>query len=124
MLSVVAGISLVYDLSVGVLLLAATDSLSSWFGVTVPTPILFAKLNGLFLMAVGLGYLQPLRRPEAHHAYMWIFGVLLKSAGAAVFVADHYVHASPPSFLIFAASDGSLAMATLVALVRRGAQSG
>ena len=73
MLSVVAGISLVYDLSAGVVLLAATDRMASWFGARVPDPILFAKLNGLFLIAVGLGYLQPLRQPEAHRAYMWMF---------------------------------------------------
>ena len=49
MLSVVAGVSLVYDLSAGVVLLVATDRMASWFGAPVPDPILFAKLNGLFL---------------------------------------------------------------------------
>lgn len=117
MLSVVAGISLVYDLTAGLVLLAATDRLASWFGARVPDPILFAKLNGLFLIAVGLGYLQPLRQPEAHRAYMWVFGVLLKGAGAAAFVADHYLNVSPASFLLFAVSDGTLAVATLAALV-------
>jgi hypothetical protein len=117
MLSVVAGVSLVYDLSAGLMLLAATDRLASWFGVTVPDPVLFAKLNGLFLVAVGLGYLQPLRQPGAHRAYMWVFGVLLKAGGAGVFLADHYLNGSPGSFLLFAVSDGTLAVATLVALV-------
>ena len=119
MLSVVAGISLVYDLSIGVLLLAATDSLSTWFGVSVPDPILFAKLNGLFLIAVGLGYIQPLRHPAAHRPYMWIFGVLLKGAGALVFLFDYVAYDSPASFLLFALSDGSLAALTLAALRRR-----
>lgn len=116
-LSVVAGISLVYDLSVGVLLLAATDTLASWFGAPVPTPVLFAKLNGLFLIAVGLGYIQPLRDPERHRAYLWIFGVLLKGAGAAAFLIDHAIHRSPDSFLLFAASDGGVALLTLVVLL-------
>ena len=110
---VVAGVSLVYDLGAGLLILAATDSMASWFGVPLPNPVLFAKLNGLFLIAVGLGYLQPLRRPEAHRAYLWIFGVLLKGAGAIVFILDHVVHASPLSFLLFAVSDGFLAVWTL-----------
>ncbi len=118
MLSVVAGVSLAYDLSIGVLLLAATDSLSTWFGLPVPDPILFVRLNGLFLIAVGLGYLQPLRQPTAHRAYMWVFGVLLKSAGALVFLIDYYANGSPASFLLFALSDGSLAVLTLVALLR------
>ena len=118
MLSVVAGISLAYDLIVGLLLLAATDSLASWFGVPVPDPILFARLNGLFLVAVGLGYVQPMRRPEAHRAYMWVFGVLLKGAGACVFLIDYVANDSPASFLLFAASDGSLALLTLIALLR------
>ena len=118
LLSVVAGISLVYDLTAGIVLLAATDRMASWFGAPVPTPILFAKLNGLFLIAVGLGYLQPLFAPDRHRAYLWIFGVLLKSAGAAMFLADHYMSGSPASFLLFAASDGTLAALTLAALVR------
>ena len=116
MLSVVAGVSLVYDLSVGLLLLAATDSIAAWFHAPLPDPILFAKLNGLFLIAVGLGYVQPLRDPQRHRVYMWIFGVLLKSAGAVAFLVDHYVNGSPRSFLLFAASDGIVAMATLAAL--------
>lgn len=118
-LSVVAGVSLVYDLSAGVILLVATDRMASWFGVPLPDPVLFAKLNGLFLTAVGLGYLQPLFRPDAHRAYLWVFGVLLKTGGAVVFVADHYLNGSPASFLVFAASDGTLALATLVALLAR-----
>ena len=121
MLSVVAGVSLVYDLAAGLLLLFATDSLASWFGAPLPNPVLFAKLDGLFLIAVGLGYLQPLFRPEAHRAYLWVFGVLLKGAGAIVITVDHFVHASPMSFLLFAVSDGFLAVWTLAALLRKDA---
>ncbi len=117
MLSAVAGVSLVYDLAAGLILLLATDHMASWFGVPPPDPIIFAKLNGLFLTAVGLGYTQPLRAPERHRAYLWIFGVLLKGGGAAVFLIDHYTNGSPASFLLFAASDGTLAAATLAALV-------
>lgn len=119
MLSVVAGVSLAYDLGIGLLLLAATDSIAAAFGASLPDPVLFAKLTGLLLVAVGLGYLQPLRDPERHRAYLWTFGVLLKSAGALVFVVDHYANQSPRSFLLFAASDGALALVTLAALLRR-----
>jgi hypothetical protein len=119
MLSVVAGVSLVYDLAIGLLLFAATGSIASWFDVPVPDPVLFAKLNGLFLICVGLGYLQPMRRPDAHRAYMWIFGVGLKSAGAALFVVDYLTNDSPASFLLFAASDGALALLTLIALQKK-----
>ena len=119
MLSVVAGISLVYDLSIGLLMLAATDSLAAWFDVPVPDPVLFAKLLGVFLIVVAVGYLQPLRRPDAHRTYMWLFGVVLKGAGALVFIADYYVNASPASFLMFAASDATVALLTLVALLRK-----
>ena len=119
LLSVVAGVSLVYDLATGLALLVATGSMASLFGVPVPDPILFARLNGLFLIAVGLGYLQPLLAPERHRAYLWIFGVLLKGAGALVFVTDHLMYASPPSFMVFAASDGTLSAVTLWALLRR-----
>ena len=119
MLSVVAGVSLAYDLSVGLVLLVAPGSLASWFGARLPDPILFVRLNAIFLIAVGLGYLQPMRDPEAHRAYLWVFGPLLKGVGAAVFIVDYAGGGSPASFLAFAASDGTLALATLVALLRR-----
>ena len=115
--SVVAGISLVYDLAVGLALLAAPDRVASLFGVVVPEPRLFVTLTGLFLVCVGLGYVQPLRDPERHRAYLWIFGPLLKGAGAAVFLWEHIVNGAPASYLLFAASDGILAVATLWALV-------
>jgi hypothetical protein len=116
-LSVVSGISLAYDLGAGLMLLLATASLASWFGAPVPDPILFAKLNGLFLVAVGLGYILPLRDPDAHRPYLWIFGTLLKGAGALVFVLDHWINQSPASFLLFAGCDGALAAWTTWALV-------
>jgi hypothetical protein len=118
-LSAVAGISLVYDLTIGVLLLVATGRMAAWFGFPVPAPVLFVKLDALFLISVGLGYVQPMRRPEAHRAYLWVFGPVLKGAGALAFVADHYANGSPNAFLLFAGSDGALAVLTLAALLRR-----
>ncbi len=117
-LSLVAGVSLAYDLGVGLVLLIFPGVMAAWFGVPLPAPDIFVKLNAVFLIAVGLGYAQPLRRPDAHRAYMWIFGVGLKGAGALVFLIDHYGNGSPASFLLFAASDGTLALVTLVALLR------
>ena len=43
-------------------------------------------------------------------------GPLLKGAGAAAFLIDFLVRHSPPSFLLFAVSDGTLALLTLWAL--------
>ena len=77
-LSVVAGISFVYDLAIGLALLVATDRFASLFGVPVPEPRLFVTVCGLLLMCVGLGYLQPMRDPARHRAYLWIFGPVLK----------------------------------------------
>jgi hypothetical protein len=45
-------------------------------------------------------------------------GPLLKGVGALVFVLDYLFRGSPPSFLLFAASDGALALVTLIVLVR------
>jgi hypothetical protein len=115
-LSAVAGVSLVYDLSAGLLLFIAPATVASWFGARVPDPILFVRLTALFLVAVGLGYIQPLRHPQAHRAYLWVFGPVLKGLGAAVFVVDYLGGGSPASFLLFAVTDGTLALATLAAL--------
>ena len=117
--SVVAGISLVYDLGIGLALLAATDRFASLFGVVVPEPRLFVTLTGLFLVCVGLGYAQPIRDPGRHRAYLWIFGPLLKGAGAIVFIWEHLVNGAPASYLLFGASDGALAIATFVVLLKR-----
>lgn len=120
LLSVVAGVSLVYDLATGLAILVATDRLASLFGAPLPDPVLFAKLNGLFLIAVGLGYAQPMLAPERHRPYLWIFGPFLKGGGTALFVLDHFVYGSPASFLLFAVADGTLAAVTAWALVRSG----
>ena len=117
--SVVAGVSLVYDLTIGLALLTATDRFASLFGVVVPEPRLFVTLTGLFLVCVGIGYAQPMRDPARHRAYLWIFGTLLKGAGAAVFVREYLVSAAPASYLLFASSDGALALITLLVLLKR-----
>ena len=117
-LSVVARISLIYDVLVGIVMLAATDLLASVFGVPPPEPILFAKLLGIFLICVGLGYAPAIRNPETHRSYLWVFGPVLKGAGAVAFVADYFINGSPQAFLLFAASDGVLAAVTLWGLLR------
>ena len=48
---------------------------------------------------------------------MWVMGPLLKGAGCAAFLLDYFVRGqSPAAFLLFAASDGTLALLTLWAL--------
>jgi hypothetical protein len=70
-------------------------------------------------LSVAAGYLIPYREPASSggRAYLWVMGPLLKGAGAATFVIDHYARGSPSSYLLFAASDGALAMLTLWALL-------
>jgi len=123
MLRAVAAISGLYDTVVGALLLLASAWLASAFGVPPAQPPIFSDLNALFLIAVGAGYYMPWREPARHRGYMWVMGVGLKSAGAAVFLLDYYLRASPPSFLLFAASDGSLALLTLYALLAQPART-
>ena len=118
-LRVIAAVSLVYDALVGVAMLAGRPLLSRLFDVPLPQPPIFADLNGVFLLAVAFGYLIPYRDPRSAsgHAYLWVMGPFLKGAGAAVFLADHVFRGSPSSFLLFAASDGTLAALTLWALL-------
>ena len=120
MLSTLAGISGLYDCVVGAFLLLAADSMASLFGVPPPQPRIFSDLNGLFLLAVGAGYYFPWRDPARYRGYMWIMGPGLKGAGGIAFVLDYLYRGSPASFLLFAASDGALALVTLVALVKSG----
>jgi len=116
-LSTVAAISGLYDFLVGAFLLLAPDRLASLFGVPPANPPIFANLNALFLMAVAAGYVMPWRDPERYRDYLWVMGPGLKGAGALAFVLDYLLRDSPRSFLLFAASDGALALLTLVALL-------
>ena len=113
----VAAISGVYDLSVGLFLLLAADRMAALFGVAPAQPPIFSDLNGLFLAAVGVGYYFPYRDPAGARWYLWVMGPLLKGAGAVAFLTDYFVRHSPASFLLFAASDGALALLTLAALI-------
>jgi hypothetical protein len=117
MLSKIALISGLYDSVVGAFLLLDADWLASIFGVPPATPPIFADLNGLFLLAVGGGYFLPWREPDRYRGYLWVMGPFLKGAGAVAFLLDYALRGSPPSFLLFAASDGLLAVVTLWALV-------
>ena len=119
MLSAVAALSGLYDLVVGALLLCVPGLLASAFGVPPAQPRIFSDLNGLFLLAVGAGYYLPWREPERYRGYMWVMGTVLKGAGAALFIVDYLLRGSPQSFLLFAASDGALALLTLYALLAR-----
>jgi hypothetical protein len=116
-LSRIAGISGLYDAVVGALLLCAPGWLAAAFGVPAASPRIFSDLNGLFLLAVGAGYSLPWRDPERYRGYLWVMGPFLKGAGAVTFLVDYFLRGSPRSFLLFAASDGLLALITLYALL-------
>jgi hypothetical protein len=117
-LSIIAAISGLYDIGVGALLFWGRPLLASWFGVALPVPAIHADLNALFVTCVGIGYWFPYRDPVSYRGYLWVMGPVLKGAGAVVFVLDYVYRGSPASFLLFAASDGTLALATLIALLR------
>jgi hypothetical protein len=115
----VAAVSGIYDALVGVTMLVGRPLLVQVFNVPLPEPPIHADLNGIFLLSVAAGYLIPYREPQSNsgRVYLWIMGPLLKGAGAATFLIDHYVRHSPRSFLLFALSDGTLALVTLWALL-------
>lgn len=116
-LRLIAAISGIYDAAVGLFLLLAADRLASLFGVPPAQPRVFSDLNAIFLLAVGAGYYVPWRDPRGARWYLWVMGPGLKGAGALTFLIDYFVRHSPASFLLFAFSDGFLALLTLWALV-------
>ncbi len=118
-LRAIAAISGIYDIAVGVSLTLGRPLLMSAFALPAPAPPIHADLNALFVTVVGIGYWWPYRDPVRYRWYLWLMGPVLKGAGAAVFTADYVLRGSPASFLIFAACDGTLAVATFYALVRR-----
>jgi hypothetical protein len=115
----IAAVSGIYDASVGVLMLAGRPLLAQLLAVSLPSPPIHADLNGIFLLSIACGYLIPYRHPRSSggRAYLWIMGPVLKGAGAAAFLLDYAIRHSPRSFLLFALSDGALALLTVAALV-------
>jgi len=110
-------VSGIYDVVLGGALLFALEEVRQLFGTEPPRFPVHANLNGLFALAVGLGYFAILRNLEANRWYIWIMGPVLKGGGALLFVLDFLLRDSPPLFLVFAATDGVLAAAAAVALL-------
>jgi hypothetical protein len=117
LLRLIAAISGIYDAAFGLFLLLAADRLAGLFGVPPAQPRIFSDLNAIFLLAVAAGYYFPWRDPRGGRWYLWVMGPGLKGAGAIAFLLDYVVRHSPASFLLFAFSDGFLALLTLWALV-------
>jgi len=115
-LRTLALVSGVYDLLLGLAMLAAAPELARVFGAPQPVPLVNAWLNGVFTLALAGGYFWAARDVAARRGYLWWAGVFAKGLGALVFVLDHFANASPAAFLLFAGCDGTLALLTLLLL--------
>jgi len=115
-LAILSGI---YDLLIAIPMLFAAPAMAQLFGAPPPVPVLNAQLNGVFTLSLGLGYFWAAGDADARRGYFWVAGVVTKGLGASLFVWDHFAHGSPASFLLFAATDGTLALVTLALLLRR-----
>ena len=107
-----------YDLALSVPLLFAPELTARLFGAPAPVPVLNAQLNGLFAMTLGLGYFWCAQDVDRRRGYLWVAGVFVKVWGAALFVGDHFLRGSPSSYLLFAATDGTIGLLTLGALIK------
>jgi len=117
-LRTLALVSGVYDLLLAVPMLLIAPQLAAMMGAPPPVPLINAQLNGVFTLSLAAGYFWAARDVEGRRGYLWVAGVLAKALGAALFVLDHFQHASPASFLLFAVTDGSLAVLTAIFLLR------
>jgi hypothetical protein len=116
-LSLVAAVSGIYDVALGLTLFFGRPWLETLFSLPAPVPPIHADLNALFAIAIGVGYALPYRNPAAYRGYLWVMGPFLKGVGGVAFLADHVVRHSAPAFLLFSVTDGTLALATLWALL-------
>lgn len=114
-LAVVGGI---YDLALSLPMLFLPELTARLFGAPAPVPVINAQLNGLFTLTLALCYFWCAQDVEARRGYLWVGGAFVKIVGAALFIGDHFLRGSPSSFLLFAATDGSIGLVTLVALLR------
>jgi hypothetical protein len=117
-LRTLALVSGVYDLLLAVPMLLIAPQVAAMMGAPPPVPLINAQLNGVFTLSLAAGYFWAARDVEGRRGYLWVAGVLAKALGASLFVLDHFQHASPASFLLFAVTDGSLAVLTAILLRR------
>jgi hypothetical protein len=117
-LRTLALVSGVYDLALALPMLFVAPQLAAAMGAPPPVPLINAQLNGVFTLSLAAGYFWAARDVEARRGYLWVAGVLAKGLGAALFVLDHFQHGSPSTFLLFAVTDGSLAIFTAILLRR------
>ncbi len=108
----------IYDLALSIPMLVAPEFTARLFGAPPPVPVLNAQLNGLFTMTLALGYFWCAQDVDTRRGYLWVAGVFVKLVGAALFIGDHFLRGSPTSFLLFAATDGSIGLVTLYALMK------
>ena len=108
----------VYDLALSLPMLFVPEMTARLFGAPAPVPVLNAQLNGLFTLTLALGYFWCAQDVDARRGYLWVAGAFVKILGSALFVGDHFFRGSPSSFLLFAATDGSIGLVTLLALLR------
>jgi hypothetical protein len=118
-LRALALLSGVYDLLLGLPMLLAPVLVARMFGAPEPVPVVNAQINGVFALGLAGGYFWAARDVEARRGYFWWAGVFAKGLGSLVFLLDHFVNGSPTTFLVFAATDGLLALLTLALLLRR-----
>jgi hypothetical protein len=117
-LSILSGI---YDLLLAIPMLFAAPYMAQLFGAPPPVPAINAQLNGVFTLSLGLGYFWAAGHVASRRGYLWVAGVCAKGIGSSLFVWDHFANGSPTAFLLFAATDGTLALLTLVLLLRHPA---
>lgn len=117
-LKTLALLSGIYDLALAWPLLLAPVWVAGLTGAPAPVPVINAQLNGLFTLTLAVGYFWAAQAVEQRRGYLWVAGVLAKGGGALLFVLDHWLRHSPSSFLLFALSDGSLAVLTLALLLK------
>jgi hypothetical protein len=113
-----------YDLALAVPMLFAPAATAMLFGAPAPVPVVNAQLNGVFTLSLAAGYFWAARDPLPRRGYLWVAGVLAKLLGAALFVADYFLHASPASFLLFVLTDGTLGLVTLALLLSARPEAG
>lgn len=118
-LKTVALVSGIYDLLIAVPMLLFPVLMAQLFGAPVPSPVLNAQLNGVFTLALAVGYFWAAGDIPARRGFLWIAGPLTKLLGASLFVLDHFLRGSPDAFLLFAFTDGSLGLLTLFLLLKR-----
>lgn len=115
--AIVVWIGIALNLAFALPLLIAPDQLMAALGIP-PVPGLWPRFAGLLLVILSVFYVPVTIDFERHEIFAWLAVFPSRTFGAVFFAVAVFLFDQPFAFLIGTAIDGTIALLSLVCLIR------